>query len=185
MGKLFKRARATIILTGVALIVLGVIIFLYPIAATSSLVEVVGWTLVVAGVITLVTSFVRRNPETEVVADLTVALAEIVPGIIMVMAPTVFVLFIWSLIGLYIILTGINDVFEALDLRGVADHHWGARLAMGVLTILLGAFVVATPVFSTAVGMLLCACALVVDGVSEVASGVRLKDPDAGQPDDL
>lgn len=51
--RLFRRTKATVILMGVALLVLGVAMFVSPIGATLLIVQFVGWTLAVAGAITL------------------------------------------------------------------------------------------------------------------------------------
>lgn len=180
MDKLFKRTRATIILSGILLIVLSIIALVVPIGSATTSVTIVGWTLIVAGGITIATSFARSIELYQAQADLVLAGLEVVPGIIMVMDPTLFVPWLWSVLGLYVVLTGVEDTFEAYDLRGLANHHWTWRLAIAIFTIVTGLIVFGATFYSTVLGMLLAALALLLDGITELISGIRLTDPDKG-----
>jgi uncharacterized membrane protein HdeD (DUF308 family) len=181
VDKLFRRTRTTIILSGIAFIVLGVMLFLHPLSAIEAFVSLAGWTLLITGLITTVANLMR--PHGSLWADLAIAALEIIPAIFMLSAPGLFLYWLWSLIGLYILLTGINDIFEALALKDLESHHWKARMAMGGLTILMGVIVAMTPLFSMTFGMLICACALILNGVSELVSGIRMKPQDTHTAD--
>lgn len=180
MGKLFKRTRATIILSGVLLLALGVIAAALPLAATDLACTVVGWALIVGGGITIVTAFVRPGDVLSDQADLIIAGVEIVPGFIMVMDPSLFAQWLWGFVGLYIVLTGVDDAFEAFDLRGARNHHWTWRLAVAIFTIVLGVLVFLATYASHTLGMMVAALALLLDGITELVSGIRLTDPDKG-----
>ena len=58
--KLFKRTKTTVILMGIALLVLGIAMFVSPIGATLLIVQVAGWTLAMVGVVTLLGCWARR-----------------------------------------------------------------------------------------------------------------------------
>lgn len=180
MDKLFKRTRATIILSGILLIALSIITLVVPIGSATTSATLIGWALVIAGGITIATSFARSIELYQAQADLVLAGLEVVPGIIMIMQPELFVPWLWGLLGLYVVLTGVEDAFEALDLRGLANHHWTWRMAVAIFTIVTGAVVFGATFYSSVLGMLLAAVALFLDGVTELISGIRLKDPDKG-----
>lgn len=180
MGKLFKRTRATIVLSGILLIALSIITLVVPVGATILSCTVVGWALIAAGVITIVTAFVRPGDVLSDQADLVIAGVELVPGFIMVMDPTLMAQWLWGFIGLYIVLTGVDDAFEALELRGVEFHHWTWRLAVAIFTMVTGLIVFGVTFYSQTLSMLIAVLALFLDGVSELISGIRLRDPDKG-----
>ena len=109
--RLFRRTKATVILMGVALLVLGVAMFVSPIGATLLIVQVVGWTLAVAGAITLLNCW-RHASEGMRQADLFMGLLEAIPGVCLIVWPDAFVAVVYVIIGVIVLVTGVNDVID-------------------------------------------------------------------------
>ena len=172
--KLFRRTKATVILMGVALLVLGLAMFVSPIGATVMIVQTVGWVLAIAGVLTLVRCWARRSAELRQ-ADLMMGIVELAPGLVLVLWPGAFVAVIYVLIGVLILITGVNDVIEAGAVRRLGLPGYGWRMAVAVLTLLLGAIVVTSPFTMAEFVMLVAGVALIFDGVTEIIAGVRMR----------
>lgn len=172
--RLFKRTRAAVIVMGVAMLVLGIAMFVSPIGATLLIVGVAGWTLVIAGAVTLLNSWAHRSVELRQ-ADLVTGLIEVVPGMCLVIWPEAFVTVVYVLIGIIILVTGVNDVAEAGAVRRLGLPGWGWRMVLGVLTLLAGAAVVCSPFAMAEFVMLVAGLALVFDGITEIVAGVRMR----------
>ena len=172
--RLFRRTKAAVILMGVALLVLGVAMFVSPIGATLLIVQIVGWTLVIAGAATLLNAWARRSAELRQ-ADLVIGLVELVPGALLVTMPETFVGIVYVLIGVVILVTGVNDICEAGAVRRLGLPGAGWRFVLGVLTFVAGAFVVMAPFAMAEFVMLVAGLALVFDGITEIVAGVRMQ----------
>lgn len=172
--RLFRRTKAAVILMGIALLVLGVAMFVAPIGATLLIVSIVGWTLVIAGAITLANSWMHRAVELRQ-ADLVIGLLEAVPGMCLVVWPSAFVAAVYVLIGIIVVVTGVNDVVEAFATRRLGFPGWGWRLVLGILTLVAGAFVVVSPFTMAEFVMLVAGLALVFDGITEIVAGATMR----------
>lgn len=172
--RLFRRTKAAVILMGVALLVLGVAMFVSPIGATLAIVQIAGWTLVIVGAVTLLNCWAHRSAELRQ-ADLVIGLIELVPGALLVTMPEAFVAVVYVLIGVIIMVTGVNDVAEAGAVRRLGLPGAGWRFVLGVLTLAAGAFVVASPFAMAEFVMLVAGLALVFDGITEIVAGVRMR----------
>ncbi|MCH3943551.1 MAG: DUF308 domain-containing protein [Atopobiaceae bacterium] len=173
LDKLLKRTKATVIVMGVALLVLGVAIFVNPASATMFITLLLGWVLVITGVYTLAMCFAHRLPVLSQ-ADLLIGLLELIPGVLILAWPGFFVLYLSVILGVIILVTGVNDLSEAMVEKNLGIEDWWKVLVAGILTILLGVLLFMSPfAFANAV-MMIAGIALVFDGVTEIITGFRM-----------
>lgn len=170
----YGRTKPVIILTGVVMVALGIAVLVNPIAAVETLVRIVGWVLVVYGIITLVSAFVKGDPMKNSPAELLMGAIALVPGLIMGLFPGALVSFVWTVIGLLILATGVLDVVEAGDLRRIASPLAMPATVSGIITAVLGLIVIIAPMFSASIGMVFAAVALFVDGITEIIFGLGM-----------
>lgn len=156
------------------MVILGIAVLVNPIAAMEALVRIVGWVLVVFGIVTLVSAVVKGDPVKNSPGELFMGVIALVPGLIMGLFPGPLVTFVWTVIGIIILATGILDVVEAGDLRRIGSPLATPATVSGVITALLGLIVVIAPMFSASIGMLFAAVALFVDGITEIIFGLGL-----------
>lgn len=170
----FSRTKPVILLTGLVMVVLGIAILINPIGAVEALVRILGWVLVVYGAIALVAAFAKGDPVKNNPGELAIGAITLVPGLIMGIFPGQLVSFVWTIIGIIVVLTGVLDIAEAGDFRRVGSPLAGPATAAGVITVLLGIVVIVAPMFSLTVGMLFAAMALFVDGLTEIIFGLGI-----------
>lgn len=171
---LFGRTKPVILLTGVVMVAMGIAVLINPIAAVEALVRIVGWILIAYGVITLISAFVKGDPLHNAPAELVMAAITIIPGLIMVIIPNQLVSFVWTVIGVIVLATGVLDVVEAGEFRRIGSPLAGPATVSGVITAVLGLVTVFAPTFSLTIGMLIAAVALFVDGVTEIIFGLGI-----------
>ena len=172
--RLFKRTKATVILMGIALLVLGIAMLVSPIGATLLIVQVAGWTLALVGVVTLLGCWARRALFLSQ-ADLAIGLVETVLGMCLILWPDAFVAGIYVIIGVIILITGVNDIIEANVVFRLGLPGRGWRYVVGLLTLAAGVLVVTSPFTMAEFVMLIAGVALIFDGVTEIAAGVTMK----------
>lgn len=172
--KFFRRSRVAVILMGIAMLVLGFAMFMSPLGATLLIVQVVGWTLIILGVLTFINAWMHHTTELQQ-ADVILGIIELVFGILMVVSPAAFVAVIFTLLGIFILITGINDISEANYMHRLGLPGRGWRLALGILTCLAGVFVIISPFALAEFVMLFSGLALIFDGITEITAGVTMK----------
>lgn len=170
----FSRTKPMILLTGVVMVVLGIAILVNPIAAVETLVRIIGIILAIYGAVALVAAFLKGDPVKNNPGELGLGAITLVAGLIMAIIPGQLVSFVWTVIGIIVLVTGVLDVLEASDLRRMGSPLAAPATVSGVITALLGVVVIITPMFSLAVGMLFAAVALFVDGVTEIIFGLGI-----------
>ncbi len=169
-----SRSRSTVILTGVVLTILGVLVWNNNIFMVESFVRTAGWVLVAAGVVTLVAAVLGGTERRAEGTDLTVCVLMILLGLFMAMWPTVLVSWIWSIVGVIILFTGISDIVEGRALRALGIRLGTGAIVSGVLTVILGIVTIFTPMTSLTLGMMIAGVALILDGVSEIITGLLM-----------
>lgn len=171
-SNVFSRTKPIILLTGLVMVALGIAVLVNPIAAVEALVRIMGWIMAAYGVVTIVSAFMRGDPLQNARADLVLGVITLIPGLIMGVFPGQLVRFVWTIIGIIVLATGILDIIEAGDFRRVGSPLALPATISGVITALLGLVVIISPMFSMALGMLFAAVALIVDGLTEIIFGL-------------
>lgn len=170
MGTFFQRTKLTVVLLGVAQAVLGIIFFTNPSGATVTVTQMVGWLLIFVGGGTLSMCFFRPGSSSSTM-DIIVGAGELILGILMVVNPVFFVRYLFILLGLMVIFTGINDVVDAGRVRSDGSR---ITLGMGIATLVVGAIMLMAPfLFADAIAII-AGFALAISGITEVFAGLRM-----------
>jgi uncharacterized membrane protein HdeD (DUF308 family) len=170
----FARTKGVVLLTGIVMVVLGIAVLINPIGAVETLVRIMGWVLVVYGALTLVNAFMKGDPVRNSPTMLFLGGACLIVGLVMAIASQALVSFVWTIIGIIVFLTGVLDIIEAGAFRSAGNPLAVPATTSGVITAVLGAIVIICPLFSAALGMLLAAVALLVDGITEIIFGLGM-----------
>ena len=89
--------------------------------------------------------------------------------------PDAFVAVVYVIIGVIVLVTGVNDVIEANAVRLAFGAGWVWRMVIGVITLLAGVAVVASPFAMAELVMLVAGLALIFDGITEIIAGVSMR----------
>ncbi len=168
----FSRTKPVILITGLVMIALSIAIFVNPIAAMEMLVRIIGFVLVAYGAFTLVVAFKRGEPLENSPGELVLGGIAAVAGLFMAFMPGTLVKYVWTILGIMILITGVLDVMEAGDLRAYRSPLATPATVSGLLTALLGLLVIFAPMWSATLGMLVAAIALFLGGITEIVFGL-------------
>ncbi|MBR3318414.1 MAG: DUF308 domain-containing protein [Atopobiaceae bacterium] len=174
MRSSLMRSKSTILLTGAVMVALGVAVLINPIRALETIISIMGWILVGYGVLTIVPIVVRHLKLGESLGDVSFGAVSLVLGLFMAIFPSNLISFVWTLIGILILATGLLDIVESGTFRQQGSPLGIPATVSGVICVLLGVLVIWAPMLSPTLGMLIAAIALIINGITEIIFGLGM-----------
>jgi uncharacterized membrane protein HdeD (DUF308 family) len=152
---------------GVILLVLGLSAMVLPTIASLAIEILVGWLLIMSGVVGLVSTVAARHGA-GFLLSLASALAAAVAGILLIIWPQSGVLTLTVILGAFLGVEGIVSIFYALEHRRHLAGRWALLLASGLVDIVLAGLIFEglPSTAAWAIGLLL--------GINLIAGGVAL-----------
>ncbi|WP_242917214.1 HdeD family acid-resistance protein [Pontibacter liquoris] len=138
-------------LKGVVLILLGILAFLFPISIIIGLAVYIGVFLVFMGVLLIVAAFANKD-KSQWGWILAIGLFDVVLGAVLMFYPLLTAIAFAILTGFWAIFTGMLQIVAFFSVRKLHSGTWILMLLTGLLTILLGMYLIGSP-FSGAVAL--------------------------------
>jgi uncharacterized membrane protein HdeD (DUF308 family) len=127
---------------GIVLVVLGAFAIILPQIASLAVTIWLGWLFLISGVFGLVSSFWMRQAPGFWWSLLSAVLA-IAVGVALIASPIAGVLSLTYLLIAFFIVEGVASVMYAIEHRRELTGGWGWMLASGIVTLALGAIILA------------------------------------------
>jgi len=124
------------LIEGILLVVLGVAAVLIPVLATLAVTLVLGWILLISGVIGLITTF-RAVRTPGFTWSLISGILGIVVGFLLLRWPFPGTLSLTAVLIAFLLIEGVATIFYALEHRRSLFGHWGWLLTSGVVDVIL------------------------------------------------
>ena len=156
----------------VVTLVLGAMMLVWPDVTLGIFVVLVAIQLLVAGLLRLVAAVSGRTEGIRVLVGLSGGIALVV-GLLILRDPLQSVLVIAMVLGVFWLISGVIDVLGALVAPGPGGR--GLELVGGVLSILVGGFLVVFTDFSLTVLVVLVAVWLLLVGLLALVAALRLR----------
>ena len=158
-----------ILLQGLAALIIGIYLILYPIMTTIYLVQVLGWYWIFVGLLTLATILMDK---TDWMWRALSGILGIIAGMVVIGHPY------WSAILVpetLVIVVGILAIcFGALSLFRAMREGWGAAI-MGALSIIFGLLIIGSPFVGIAILIYLLAVLAIVGGMATIYLAFQLR----------
>lgn len=151
---MFKQAKAGLLLSSAAYLILGVCLIGWPDLSVSLLCQGFGGVVLISGLVQ-VWRYLRRegNPFYAYLSLLYGVVAAAV-GVALIAWPKLFLSVLPVVFGLFLIVDSIGRLGQALDLKAVGYGRWWVYLLTSLVSIALGAFVLCNP-FQTVEAMVM------------------------------
>lgn len=135
----FEKYSRNNTLLSIVMLLLGLALFIWPGKSLEVAASILGVALLVGAVVSFVSWYRDRHVVGAGYANLAIALLCLLAGLVMLIAPKGVVTLLPKLIGLAVVLNGILNLAQALEMkrRGI---RWLTSLAMAALTIVGGLF---------------------------------------------
>lgn len=130
-----------LLMLGVAMIVLGVISIIVPLATAVAINGLIGILLLLSGIFQVASTIRRHESAGRVLLGLIISAFYIIAGLILLAHPFAAVASFTLFLAAFFVIAGVFKVIGALEMIG--HHHWGWSLIGGILTFVLGVLIYA------------------------------------------
>ncbi len=159
-----KRYSTWYLLEGIFLVIAGVVALVYPYIASVTLIFLLGWVLIISGVLQAV-GLIGARDVPHFWLQLISAVLAIVIGVLLLRNPDAGLVVMTLLLIVFFIVEGISKIIFALNIRPFPGWMW--VFLSGLIGILLGAYLWANmPVASEIVLGVLLGIQLIVEGAA-------------------
>ncbi|CAM5506864.1 HdeD family acid-resistance protein [Streptomyces aurantiogriseus] len=170
---LSRAAWQVVLVTGIASLVLGILVLAWPGPSLVAVGVLFGVYLVISGVFQLVSAFgTHKTTSLRVLAFLSGALSLLL-GLFCFRGPMQSILLLGLWIGIGWLIRGITQTLAAVSDRGMPARGW--HILLGAVTFVGGIVLIDAPFESVAVLTLVGGIWLAVVGVVEIATALRIR----------
>ena len=142
VGRSLHEHWVLYLIEGVVLVVLGATAIVLPPIATLAVTILIGWVLLVSGIVGLITTFWMRHAPGFWWSLLSAVLALVVGGLLLA-SPLRGAVSLTIVLVAFFIIEGIASIMFALDHKREFSGRWGWMLASGVVDLILAALIFA------------------------------------------
>lgn len=144
MVEFFKKVSITSIITSLVFAIFGIVMLINPAETTQMLALILGITVMVVGIEKIISYFVLRGNLDFYNYELVYGIIAIVASIIMITHVNTFSVVVRIVIGAWITCSGLMRLLYSLRIKNLGVSSWWAVLAMAVLTIIAGIYIICT-----------------------------------------
>jgi uncharacterized membrane protein HdeD (DUF308 family) len=168
MGEFLKNLKANYTLSAVICVAIGVVLVIWPATSTQVVCMVLGGMLLGYGMIQIVLYLFTRERTIYLQGMLILGIVFSVIGVWILLKPESIIAAVPIIMGIIIIIHGLHNTIQAIDLKKMNYGNWWVALLCGLLTILLGGVLVYNPfsVVNTVVRVI--GLFLIYDGLSDM-----------------
>jgi len=142
IAKAMHRHWKQFLTEGIILLILGLVAIVLPPIATLAVELLVGWLLLISGIVGLVSTFIARGAP-GFWWSLLSAIVSIAAGIILLWWPPNGALSLTVVLTAFLSIEGIVSIFYALDHKRELSGRWGMMLMSGIIDIVLAGIILA------------------------------------------
>ncbi|MGC4999568.1 HdeD family acid-resistance protein [Streptomyces sp. DT195] len=170
---LSKAAWQVVLLTGIASLILGILVLIWPGVTLLAVGVLFGLYLLVSGVFQLVSAFgTHKKTSLRVLAFLSGGLS-ILLGLLCFRGPMQSILLLALWIGIGWLIRGVTQTMAAISDKDMPARGW--HIFLGIVTFIAGIVLIDSPFESVAVLTLVGGWWLIVVGIVEIITSIRIK----------
>ena len=168
MEQFLKRIKANVVISALICIALGVVLVIWPGMTTHVLCMTIGGVLVINGIIKLCNFIFGRDGSLFSQMNLIMGIIIAGIGVWILLQPGTIIAMIPILVGIIIIIHGINNLQQAVNLCQSRYDKWWLALLLGVVTIGFGVLLICNPFKAVDTLVMFIGFFLIYDGVSDI-----------------
>ncbi len=189
MWDFLKKIKIDMLGSSVVTVVIGLVLLLKPLGATTAVCSMVGIVLLILGVFGLLNRFVF-HAETISSIELGINIIETLGGFYILFHPGSIIKFIFLILAVVLLVHGFHDMDTAMQMKRSGYDRWRGSFVIAVLTILLGVVALTKPFESTALLLRVIGASLLFDGITDLfivhkMSQILRKEREKAEPIDV
>lgn len=174
MGTILTRAWWTLLVTGIAAVLFGLLVFIWPLLALAVLVALFGAFAIISGISQIIAAIEGIEQHQSWVWLLVGGIVSVAAGLMTFIWPGITALVLLTIIPIWAIISGIVQIAVAIELRRQVPGEWLLLLG-GVISILFGALVFFRPRTGVLAELVLIGTFALVFGIVTISLAFRLR----------
>ncbi len=158
MKRLLERSKSILILRAIFSIILGICMFIFPIASSMAFAVIIGVVAVLYGLYALILSLSLRKDHSDWWIILVEGILGVVLGLLIICWPLIAVYVTAVGVACWMIVIGLLSIFQAIELRKEIKGE-GFYIISGILVFIVGIFMLTMPLATA--GMLIYVLAII------------------------
>jgi len=170
-----------LILQGVLGVAVGILAIIYPDLALGTIALLFAFWAIVSGASQLSAGWRVAEMRGKSWPFLVSGAASVIAGVLAVLYPGVTILYLILLLGAWILISGLMEVYTAWRIRADITNEWVLAL-IGALRVLAGIIILAQPYLGAILTAALFATWAILSGIGALALGWRLRQVSGRMP---
>lgn len=168
-----KRFRIVTIVPTVLMLLFGVVTLLKPDLSNNFMAVVSGLLVILLGAINLYGFF---KSYTFMRLQFYFSIVTMAFGVVVILVPLLFSTVITILFGIFMGISGLNKIYNAIEFKKVKDKSWTVILSMGILSIVCGLILIFQPLESLYFTTQVIGIFLIIYAIIDIMERLLLKD---------
>ena len=168
MREFFHNMKLSFLLAAVLYIILGLILLIWPGVSATVFCYAFGGILLIYGVVTIVSFFLRDSRQGSFVFELFLGIVAAALGLLFLLRPVIVASVLPVILGLFIVVDGLVNLKRALELRRMLYLRWTVPLVLSAVSAVLGLVIVFQPFLAAEALVMLIGAVLIYEGLSDL-----------------
>ena len=168
MTEFLKGLKANYTMSAILSIIMGLVLLIWPGTTTQIVCTMLGIVLLAYGIIQIVMYLWTREKTVFSQGILLLGIIFAVIGAWIILKPEMIIMAVPVIVGILIIIHGLHNIIQAVDLKREGYEKWWLALLFGVLTVLFGALLIYNPFGAVEVVVRMIGIFMIYDGVSDI-----------------
>ena len=166
--KLLKKLKTNVVVSAALCILLGIVLVVWPDLSIQIVCTAVGAVLLIGGGVRLAVYFTAKDGSVYTQMNLIMGIVLAVVGVWILLQPGKVLAIIPIIVGIVIVLHGINNLQQAVTLCKEKYDKWWVALILGLLTVGFGVLLICRPFEALDTVVMLIGIFLIYDGISDI-----------------
>lgn len=166
--KLLKKLKTNVVVSAALCILLGIVLVAWPDLSIQIVCTAVGAVLLIGGGVRLAVYFTAKDGSVYTQMNLIMGIVLAVVGVWILLQPGKVLAIIPIIVGIVIVLHGINNLQQAVTLCKEKYDKWWVALILGLLTVGFGVLLICRPFEALDTVVMLIGIFLIYDGISDI-----------------
>lgn len=163
-----KNLKANYTVSAIICVIIGLVLIIWPGTSTQVVCMVLGGVLLIYGIIQIILYLFARERTLYLQGMLVLGIIFSVVGAWILLKPEMIIKAVPIIMGIIIIMHGLHNAIQAIDLKKMSYDRWWVALLFGLLTIIFGGVLVYNPFSVVNMVVRVIGAFLIYDGLSDM-----------------
>ncbi len=168
MTEFLKGLKANYTVSAALCILFGLVLLIWPGTTTRIVCMLLGGVLLIYGAFQVVICLMNRERTFLSQGMLILGIVLSVIGLWILLRPDMIIMAVPVIVGVVILIHGVHNVIQAVDLQRENYDKWWLALLLGILTVAFGGMLVFNPFAAVEMAVRMIGISLIYDGVSDM-----------------